>query len=409
VTSSANANPVYDLQTVRSAFPIADQLTYLNHAAISPLPRPTEQAMLEATAQLARDPFALFHPKPGQDDLFTTFSATMGQLINAEHLHEIAGTQSTSAGINAVAGAIPWEMGDNLLFCDVEFPSNAYPWMVLERRGVECRIVPPTDGGASVAAFTDHVDERTRLIAVSAVQYLTGHRADLAALGAFCRERGILFCVDAIQAVGHMPIDVQAMQIDVLVTGGQKSLMGPPGQGFLYVRDAVAATMQPTTIGPNATEDWMHWAKYDLTPREGASRLLMGTPNLTGMVGLVASVRFLCDLGIAHIDQWTRHLSQLAIETIEPRGYPAITPTDPALLGPITTFRIGHADPADPASVEQANQQALALMDYLTEHAVRVTKHWDRDRVPHLRISTHCYNTEEDIIRVGHLLGEFQP
>jgi selenocysteine lyase/cysteine desulfurase len=363
--------------------------------------------MLDATAQLARDPGGFFVTKPGDEDFFVAFSSAIAHLINAAHWHEIVGTQSTSSGINAIAQAIPWLPGDNLIFCDVEFPSNAYPWMVLERRGVESRIVPADNGGASVAAFAECVDDRTRLIAVSAVQYLTGHRADLAALGAFCRERGILFVVDAIQAIGHIPIDVQAMQIDMLVAGGQKSLMGPPGQGFLYVRDEVAATMLPAIIGPNATEDWMHWAKYDLTPRPGAFRFMMGTPNITGMAGLIASVQFLRDLGLTHIDAWTRHLSQLALNVISAQGYTPITPTDPAQFGPITTFRIGNPDPAGLASVESANQRALALMDHLAAHNIRVTKHWDRDRVPHLRISTHCYNTEEDIIRVGHVLGGF--
>jgi cysteine desulfurase/selenocysteine lyase len=402
-----SAAPAYDLRAVRDLFPIAGQITYLNHASISPLPRPTEKAMLDAITQLARDPGKFFIPKPGEMDFFTTFSTAVCQLIRAEHVREVVGIQSTSLGINIVAQAIPWEPGDNVMFCDVEFPSNVYPWMVLERRGVECRIVPADHGGASVAAFADFVDERTRVITVSAVQYLTGHRTDLTALGEFCRERGILFVVDAIQAVGHMPIDVWAMHIDALVTGGQKSLMGPPGQGFLYVRDEVAATMQPVIVGPNATQDWMHWAKYDLTPREGAFRLMTGTSNIAGMVGVIASMQFLRDLGLAHIDAWTNHLSQLALETLAAQGYTPITPTDPARLGPITTFRIGDPDPDDPASIEAANQRALALMDYLADHHVRVTKHWDRNRVPHLRISTHCYNTEEDIIHLGHLLGDF--
>jgi len=105
VTSPAIANPQYDLQTVRSGFPIADHITYLNHAAISPLPRPTEQAMLDAAAQLARDPGGFSHPRPGEDDLLATFASTMAHLINAEHRHEIVSIPNTSTGINAVAGA----------------------------------------------------------------------------------------------------------------------------------------------------------------------------------------------------------------------------------------------------------------------------------------------------------------
>lgn len=401
--------PAYNLSDVRQQFPIAEQLTYLNHASISPLPQVAHAAMQRVVDSLAGDPTAFFKPPTEHDPgIFITFAQTMAKLINAEHLHEITGIQSTSTGLNAVAQAIPWEPGDNLVFCDVEFPSNAYPWMALEQRGIECRIAPALDGGASVAAFEPFVDDRTRVIAASAVQYFTGHRTDLTKLGAFCHARGILFVVDAIQSAGHIPIDVQAMHIDVLASGGQKSLMGSPGQGFLYVRDSAAETMRPRTIGPNSTRDWLHWAKYDLTPERGALRFAMGTPNVSGMAALIASVDFLCGLGIAHIDTWTNHLSQIAIETISARGYTFVTPADPTRFGPIVTFRLGEPDPTDAADVEQANQRAIDLLDHLTQHNVRVTKHWDQNRVPHLRISSHCYNTEADIYHISSLIENWQ-
>ena len=394
-------SPTYNLDRLRESFPITQHLTYLNHASISPIPLAAQRAMNIVAERLINDPFTLFMPPPGDEfgDGFVTFSTEIARLINAEHMHEVVGLSSTSAALNTVAQAIDWQPGDNIVFSEIEFPSNTYPWMVLERRGVECRLAPPDDGGASVEAFAPLVDNHTRLIAVSAVQFLTGHRADLHALGAFGRERGILFAVDAIQAAGHIPLDVQAMHIDILAAGGQKSLMGPPGQGFLYVRDAVSATMQPGIVGPNATEGWEHWLKYDLTPREGAFRFMMGTPNLAGMWGLVASVRFLRDLGLANIDAWTRHLSQVAIDDLTGRGYTVITPTDPARLGPIVTFRVG-----DPDDLKQADAQADTMLSHLSANHVRVTKHWDARGVPHLRISTHCYNTEDDVRRVGAVL-----
>ncbi len=394
--------PAYDLDRLRDSFPITQHLTYLNHASISPIPLAAQRATNAVAERLVNDPLTLFAPPPGDalGDAFVTFSTEIAGLIHAEHMHEVVGLSSTSAAMNSVAQAIDWQPGDNIVFSQVEFPSNAYPWMVLERRGVECRLAPPDRGGASVEAFAPLVDERTRLIAVSAVQFLTGHRADLHALGAFCRARGILFAVDAIQAAGHMPFDVQAMQIDILAAGGQKSLMGPPGQGFLYVRDAVCTTMQPGIVGPNATDGWEHWLKYDLTPREGAFRFMMGTPNIAGMFGLVASVRFLRDLGLAHIDAWTRHLSQVAIDDLAGRGYTVITPADPALLGPIVTFRVG-----DPDDLQRADAQATAMLKHLAANDIRVTKHWDARGVPHLRISTHCYNTEDEVRRVGAVLG----
>lgn len=397
-------HPAYDLDAVRQAFPIAQRLTYLTHASISPVPLPAQKAMDTINEWLVNDPQALFEPSgTPYGDIFVLFMAEMARLIHAADPQEIVGVSSTSAGLNAVAPAIRWKRGDNLVVVDVEFPTNVYPWMALKRRGVETRLAVPDQGGASVETVAKLTDARTRLVAVSAIQFLTGHRADLSALGAFCRERGILFVVDAIQAAGHMPIDVQAMNIDILSAGGQKSLMGPPGQGFLYVRNEVCETLRPATIGPNAVKNWMHWVHYDPTPREGALRFMMGTVNMAGMVGLVESVRFLCGLGIAHIDAWTRHLSQITIQDLAARGYAVITPGDPAHLGPIVTFHVG-----DPHDKTRADAQADAMIKHLHDQKIRVVKHWDKDRWPHIRISSHCYNTEEEVLRVGKTLEEFK-
>ncbi len=394
------AQPAYDLAAVRAAFEVTERCTYLNHASISPLPRPVVDVLHRATDQLALNPTTFFFPGPKAPfgDIFATFADEMAALIHAANAGEVVGVTSTSLALNLVAQALPWHTGDNVVLVDIEFPSNVYPWMALQRRGVEARLVPPDAGGASVAAFEPYVDDRTRLIAASAVQFFTGHRADLAALGAFCRERGILFAVDAIQAAGHMPIDVQAMQIDILAAGGQKSLMAPPGWGFLYVRDDVCTEAQPTVIGPNATEEWEHWLKYDPRPRRGAARFMTGTTNVLGMIGLVESVRFLRGLGLEAIDAWTQHLAQVAIEDLTARGYEVITPA--AHLGPIVTFRVGGAD----LSADEA--RARAMLRHLSDHGVYVTKHWDAARRPHLRLSTHCYNTEDEVRRVGALLEE---
>jgi cysteine desulfurase/selenocysteine lyase len=397
-------HPVYSLDDVRQTFPISQHLAYLNHAAISPIPLPAQQAMVAAAERLAADPMSFFGPDSPWGDLSATFSTEIAGLIHAADPHEIVGAVSTSAALNTVAQAIDWQPGDNIVFADIEFPSNVYPWMVLERFKVECRLAPPEDGGASVEVFEPLVDRHTRLVAVSAIQFLTGHRADLGALGAFCRERGILFAVDAIQAAGHIPIDVQAMQIDILAAGGQKSLMGPPGQGFLYVRDEVADRMRPGMVGPNGTVDHEHWLRYDLTPRPGALRFLMGTSNIAGMVTLIESIRFLKSLGVPNIDAWTRHLSQVAAEDLVARGYIVITPSDPAHLGPIVTFRVG-----DPDDLETADRQANGMLRHLKANHVRVAKHWDAHGTPHLRISSHCYNTEDEVRRVGAVLEDYKP
>ncbi|GIV81143.1 MAG: hypothetical protein KatS3mg051_0497 [Anaerolineae bacterium] len=133
--------PAYDLAAVRRAFPIAERLIYVNHASISPMPLPAVQAMQAAVVRLGDDPMSFYTPESGYGDLFLTFAQEMASLINAESPDEIVGITATSNGLNAVAQAIDWQPGDNIVLADVEFPSNVYPWMALEARGVETRLV----------------------------------------------------------------------------------------------------------------------------------------------------------------------------------------------------------------------------------------------------------------------------
>jgi selenocysteine lyase/cysteine desulfurase len=246
--------------------------------------------------------------------------------------------------------------------------------------------VPADGGGLTLRAVEQHADEHTRVVAASAVQFFTGHRTDLAAIGRFCRERGILFVVDAIQAIGHMPIDVQAMGIDVLATGGQKSILGLPGVGFMYVRGEVAEMMRPRLIHANATADWMHWLAYDLTPLPGAERFAAGTPNVLGLVGLGPSLALLEELGVDNIDAHTTALSRYAIERLTALGLDVITPI--AALGPIVTFR----SPVDAAATEQ-------LVQRLAAQGVVVVKHLDAAGAAYIRLSFHAYNVPAEIDR----------
>ncbi|MDT8307364.1 MAG: aminotransferase class V-fold PLP-dependent enzyme, partial [Anaerolineae bacterium] len=215
--------------------------------------------------------------------------------------------------------------------------------------------------------------------------FFTGHRTNLAAIGAFCRERGILFVVDAIQAIGHTPIDVREMKIDVLASGGQKSLFSLTGIGLLYVREAVASMLQPRPIGPNATEDYMHWLDYNLTPRPGALRFNMGTPNVPGLFALEASLRFLIELGVGNIERHTTALAAAAIAMLQRLGYDVLTPPG---HGPIVTFCPRLDDAAADAAVAALQQRGITI-----------SKRWDAARVPHLRLSFHAYNTLEELNR----------
>jgi selenocysteine lyase/cysteine desulfurase len=373
----------YDVEALRAQqFPLTRNTVYLNHAGVSPIPQRTFDVLQKSNEYLLLDPAlgweTWFFPR------FEAFNETMRGLINAESPEEIVGVQSTGFGLNLVAQALPWKRGENLVVCDIEFPSNVYPWMRLaDQHGVEIRFVQPDEGGVTPDLLKRHIDANTRLVAVSAIQFLTGHRTDLKAIGALCRERGILHVVDAIQAAGHIPIDVQAMHIDILSTGGQKSLMGPPGQGFLYIRRQLADQIEPTMISSISVEDYLHWLKYDLNFRPGAARFNQGTPGVANIVGLQESVAMLRELGLANIDAYVTALADYLIERVKAKGWEVITP---AAHGPIVTFRAAETDEA-----------TAALVKALAAQRIFVVKHWDKQDIAYIRASLHCYNNVADI------------
>lgn len=379
---------MYDITQLRlTEFPQSAEQTYLNHAAISPLPRRTADRVKAAIEGLSGDPgeFWTTTGMPAEQQL----AAAVASLLNAAAPSEIVLSTNTGSALSAVARSLHLDSGDNVIYCETEFPSNAAPWAALARLGVEPRAVPAVDGGLTVETVARFADDRTRLVAASTVQFLSGHRTDLAAIGAFCRERDILLAVDAIQSIGHLPLDVQAMGIDILASGGQKSIMALPGCGLLYVREAVAERLTPWPIASDATVDFPYWLKPDKTLLPGAARFASGTPNLPGAFALLASVGLIRELGIDAIAEHTTALARYAHGALCDGGYGVITPYE--AMGPIVTFSSGRSVAATDA-----------LVAALAERHISVAKHLDAVGNPYVRASVHCYNTTDDI---DHLLA----
>ena len=384
---------MYDIEQLRrDEFPHSAEFAYLNHAGIAPLPQRTKRETQQAIERLSNNPTDFFgkYASPAFEALY----ASIARHINAASPGEIVAATSTSAALNAIAQAVEGQPGDNILFCDLEFPSNAYPWMSLARDGVEARRVPSDNGGLTLARVEQYADGHTRAVAVSAVQFFTGHRADLTAIGRFCRQNNILFIVDAIQAIGHMTFDVQAMNIDVLATGGMKSLMALPGTGFLYVREAVAEATRPRLIHGNSTVDYIHWLAYDLTMQPGAGRFASGTPNVAGLLSIAPSLKLIAELGPDNIDAHTTALTRYTGEALKREGYEIITPLDAA--GPILTFRSRY----DSETTDR-------LVSYLEQNRVVVCKHLDAGTDAYIRVSFHCYNIAEEVDRFMEALQGF--
>ncbi|MBC8249414.1 MAG: aminotransferase class V-fold PLP-dependent enzyme, partial [Anaerolineales bacterium] len=322
-----------ELEELRQEFPLTEECVFLDHAATSPLPGRTRAAM---TRFIERRRF-VNQAWEEYETLDQDLREALGQLINASP-EEIAFVQNTAEGINIAAYAIPFQPGDNVILCDMEYPANVYPWMNLERYGVEARIVPHREGGLALDDLKAYLDQRTRAVAISSVEFLTGFRNDLQRIGELCKSKGIYFVVDAIQSLGVIPLDVRECQIDMLSCGGPKWLMGPCGLGFLFCRQELIEEIKPAYAGATSVVDFLNFRDYNLTFLPDARRFELGTPNLVGMVGLLASVNLLLEVGIEEIRRWTLHLTDVLIEDLQERGYQIASCLRPEHRSAIVSF-----------------------------------------------------------------------
>ena len=283
------------LNRARSLFPHTGQgKNYLNHASTSPLSSRVVNAM------------TTYLRNRSEGDLETYFTdlkmvsecrSLIAKLINAGSPDRIAFQINTSDAINVIASGLPWAPGDSLILNDIEFPANVYPYLNLKRLGVEIDIVKSRDGRITPDMIASRFRPRTRLVALSAVQYLSGHRADLEAIGKICRGRGIVFAVDGIQAVGAVRLDVQRMKIDALAAGAQKWQMGPHGSGFLYLTEELQERIAQANLGWLSVEDPWSFHKFDQQLAPSARRYEGGSLNMPSLHGLHAALSTLLEFG----------------------------------------------------------------------------------------------------------------
>ena len=198
----STVRPAYDLDQLRNQFPITRRVAYLNHAGLSPLAASVKKAMIDAVEAIASTGSRIYSDL--LDPLEEQLPQSLARLVNA-HPEEIALTTNTSLGINMIAQSLPLNAGDNVLLCDVEFPANVYPWMNLARRGIDTRIIKSVEGGLNLEEMERARDARSRVVAASAVQFFTGRREDLSALGRYCADHELWLVVDAIQAAELYP------------------------------------------------------------------------------------------------------------------------------------------------------------------------------------------------------------
>lgn len=291
-------------------FPLAPGLRYLNHAAVAPWPRRAVDAVRAFAEENARSGA---HDYPAWLQVEKRLRERLQRLLNAPGSADIALVKNTSEALSFVAFGLDWRAGDQVVISDEEFPSNRIVWEALKPRGVE--VIQVNLGGADPeAALLAACGPRTRLLSISAVQFASGLRLDLERLGAGCKARGALFCVDAIQQLGAQPFDVQASDCAFAMADGHKWLLGPEGLGVFYCRADLREQLALHEYGWHMLEHAGDYDRSDWQPARSARRFECGSPNMLGAMALEASLSLLEEVGIttvaAHLEERMLHLQQ---------------------------------------------------------------------------------------------------
>ncbi len=315
----------------RSQFPVAERLIYLNHAAVAPLCLPAAEAM----KRLADDACLFGSSHYGHWlEAYDGLRQATAKLINAAP-DEIAIVKNTSEGIATVALGLDWKAGDRVIAFREEFPANYYPWQRLASRGVDITWLSIYD---PVERIAEEIPG-TRLLAISFVNYLSGYRVDLEAIGRLCHEHDCFFFVDAIQGMGALPIDVEAYHIDALAADGHKWMLGPEGNGILYIRQRRLPEIEPVEFGWTNPANYNDYSSRDMTLRPDAGRYECGTLNTIGCFGHRAALDFLLEVGIDRIAPAILALGDQIYEGIRDKGYETMIERTPATSAGIVSFR----------------------------------------------------------------------
>ena len=362
---------------LRALFPVTARFNYLNHAAVSAPPTPTLNAIQSYLADVSQNGSVNFK------DWLATKERTrrlLAGLLGAQP-EQVAFMRNTSDGLSTVANGLKWRVGDNLVTFRNEFPSNIYPWLRLrDAAGVEVRMCEERDGRIDLEELLSLIDERTRVIAISHVQYASGFRVDLQRLGRAARQHDALLVVDVIQSLGVIPLNVEAELVDVAAGACHKWLLTPEGVGYLYLSERARSRIEPTLVGWVSVPDPDDYNNFGQGWNQGTLAWETGT-GPTGLIhGLEESLKLLTQVGIENIKNHLERLSDHLCDRLQDSGYEVVSSRRPEEKSQTVCIR------------SRAGFTPMNLYSHLMKQRVVTAPRGDR-----LRISPHLYNTVEEI------------
>lgn len=361
-------------------FPFFRKRIFLTHASVSPLPARSRDALRDYADVIANE--GQFDPAhfPQYARCKERFAELIGAPARPE---EIAFAGSTSHALGLVATSLDWQAGDNCIVADGDFPANVVVWKNLAfTHGVETRLIPFRPAmDLTVDDIAPLIDERTKIVSVASSNFLSGCALDVNAIGEYLHQRGILFCVDAIQTLGAIEFD--ATNVDFVCADAHKWLLGPNGTAVLWTRGEVLQRMRPQILGWLAVADRDNYLAYDTTPIDSAERFEPGARNYLGVVATEASLSLLQDFGMANVEKRVVELRNYAAQKMGEIGCQLLWTPTPASKGGAVTFQPPHENIAE-------------LYNHLEERFA-LSLRQDRFGADWLRVSAHFMNCEADL------------
>ena len=369
-----SAEPHRELIAWRKEFPILQRKTYLNSCSLGAL-------STRSMAGMAR--FQELWNEYGASAWYKLWLGEIAEVrekfarIIGAQPHEIAIAPNVSAALSEIATGLDMGERNRVVMADLDFPTLAYQWMAKQRLGIEIDFVESPD---RITVPTDQllaaIDERTGLVATSRVFYLSGYIQDIAAVTRRAHDQGALVLIDDYQGTGQIPLDVKALDIDFLVTGTLKWLMGGPGLAFIYVREDLIPRLRPSVTGWWGSRDMFEFRTGVFEYRDDAQRLEAGTPAVAPIFAANASLDIVLEIGVDRIRERTRWLADDLVRRIQRRGWTLLSPADGAMRSSIVMLGMERPD---------------ELVDGLKQRGIIVDS-----RPGRLRISPHFYNTVEE-------------
>lgn len=369
-----------DIENIRTKFPVTKNIIYFDHAAVAPIHAATMERINEYLDDVLNFGDRNYKKWFDKSELVRKDMATF---IGADQ-DEIAFIKNTSHGLSIVANGLEFKQGENVVIPDIEFPANVYPWMSLERKGVDVKYARSVRGEVPLESIESAIDINTKVVSVSSVEYSSGYRTDLKAISDLCKAKGeqyghkIYFCVDAIQTLGMFKMDVKELGIDFLSADGHKWFLTPEGIGIFYCSNSLLNDLYPVTIGWKSVENPLDFSNIEFDFHPSARKFEEGSFNMMGIMALEASLSLFNSIGMENVQQRILTLTRLALDALQEANYDITSPIADCHRSGIITFKVK-------GSLEET-------FKYFIDNNIQLSM-----RGGNIRISPHFYNTADEV------------